>query len=737
MRVSVVICTYNRGDGLAATIDCLELQRYQDFEVVVVNGPSTDHTEEVLARYAGRIRTCHNPQANLSISRNIGIRAAAGEIVAFIDDDALPEPAWLEQAVPEFDDPEVAGVGGVVIDHTGMAMQYVYSGSSRFGEPVFSEVSSFEGNSVPGTACFPYLQGTNALFRRSALARIGLFDEVFDFYLDETDVCCRLVDAGFVLRQLPCAAVHHKYLPSDRRNEARVVTRWDSIVRNHVYFGYRHALVDADELEVLDRALRFVEYAVGDARYHEELGVVPPGHVARTREACGAALSEGISLGREARCRSDVAVELPADQEFVPFGPHPVDRLRILLVSSGYPPALTGGISRFIADVAPELARAGHEVRVITRAVDVERVDLERGVWVHRIDPAEPPGLVLEAPHHVDGFASAVVAELERISAWWMPDVVYGPLWDVETLGIARTHSSVPVVVMLATPVAEVAEHEGWTDRSHPAHATYLAMTRLEREMLARATIIHGISDAVVETYRHLYPGAVVGSRLRIAHIGRGDDVGRRDPAISSGVIGSGASHAVVLFVGRLEPRKGIDVFLDACATLLAERPTLRIRVAGADDRPGPDGRSYRDAWAARAGSDAAAIEFLGETDDDVLAELMDEATVVVMPSRYESFGLVVVEAMMHGRAVVASRIGGISELVDDGVTGLLVPVGDADALAAALAKIVDDPDLAHRLGQSGRLRFVDRLTAEAAATRLIAVLRDAIGTRRHGGPAG
>ena len=90
MRVSVVICTLNRADALAATLECLRLQHHDDFEVIVVNGPSTDGTAERLASLDGAIRRLDNPERNLSRSRNLGVAAAAGELVAFLDDDAVP-----------------------------------------------------------------------------------------------------------------------------------------------------------------------------------------------------------------------------------------------------------------------------------------------------------------------------------------------------------------------------------------------------------------------------------------------------------------------------------------------------------------------------------------------------------------------------------------------------------------------------------------------------------------------
>lgn len=720
MRVSVVICTYNRAVGLSETIACLRLQRYRDFEVVVVNGPSTDGTAEYLRSLGDEIKNVDNPAANLSSSRNIGIRASAGDIVAFIDDDALPEPTWLEQAVPWFGDEAVAGVGGIVLDHTGMALQYRYSAATRFGEATFSDVAPYDRLCVPGAATFPYLQGTNSLFRRSALAEIGLFDEVFDFYLDETDVCCRLVDAGYLLKQIADAPVHHKYLPSARRNEAKVVTNWYSIVRNFVYFGYRHALVSASEVDVYRKALEFVENVERDARYHEDMGVVPSGHVAEAVEACGKAISAGAALGRE---RADLRLE-PAQLdggEFVPFGTDQADdALRIVLVSSGYRPNLTGGISRFISDVAPELARLGHEVRVFTRSATTSTVDLEDGVWVHRLVPSGVPGLLPDAPTAIDGFATAVSEELERVAAWWAPHLAYGSLWDVELLGLARSHVDLVVVPMLATPVAEVAEHEGWTNPEHTAHGAFLRLIALERELLGRANAVHAISDAIVATFERLYPDAVQPGTVRVAHIGRADD--------RSGTADQPSTPPMVLFVGRLEARKGIDTFLDAVASLVANDEMLRVVVAGDGSRLGPGGETYEFAWRAAKHRGGERVEFVGAVDDDTLSRLIQESRVVVMPSRYESFGLVVVEAMMHSRAVVASNVGGIPEIVLPGVTGILSAVGDVRDLASAISSLVDDADLARTMGAAGRARFDAHLRSDMAARRLVDVLFGVVG---------
>ena len=105
---SVVINTYNRAYVTGDALSALRYQSFSGFEMVVVNGPSTDCTELVLSRYLGQIKLRKIAVANLGVSRNAGIQAAAGDIVAFLDDDAVPDPNWISTGLLPFSDPAVA-----------------------------------------------------------------------------------------------------------------------------------------------------------------------------------------------------------------------------------------------------------------------------------------------------------------------------------------------------------------------------------------------------------------------------------------------------------------------------------------------------------------------------------------------------------------------------------------------------------------------------------------------------
>lgn len=177
-----------------------------------------------------------------------------------------------------------------------------------------------------------------------------------------------------------------------------------------------------------------------------------------------------------------------------------------------------------------------------------------------------------------------------------------------------------------------------------------------------------------------------------------------------------------LLCLGRLVPVKGHHVLLEAVADARAALPSLTLDVAGSGPLAGDLRRAAEELGIAEA------VRFLGHVSPP--REAIERAAAVVVPSRGEGFGMVALEAMERGRAVVASAVGGLPEIVDDGVTGLLVPPGDPRALAAALVEIGSDLDRARRLGAAGRARAVERFAAERCVEGTEEVYRSALERR-------
>lgn len=169
-----------------------------------------------------------------------------------------------------------------------------------------------------------------------------------------------------------------------------------------------------------------------------------------------------------------------------------------------------------------------------------------------------------------------------------------------------------------------------------------------------------------------------------------------------------------LLAIGRLIPIKGFDVLLEAFAQARAKLPSLTLEIAG-------DG-ALRERLEASAGD---GVTFLGRVDP--IGPAIERAAVVVVPSRGEGFGMVALEAMERGRAVIASAVGGLPELVAPGETGLLVPAECPDALAAAIVELCSDLDRVRALGLNGRARALDLFGEERSVSSIEMIYRAAL----------
>jgi len=273
--ISVVVNTVDRAASLALTLEALERLDYPQFEVVVVNGPSTDHTGEVLDRWRGRIKLGHCPDRNLSESRNIGIALASGEVVAFIDDDAYPDPAWLDRLNEAYEDPEVGGAGGPVYSHTGYDIQAWVNFADRLGHVWDNKQRDVDRDALlafPLSREFITLIGTNSSFRRDALLDVGGFDEDFVYFLDETELCCRLIDRGYVLRHVDDGFVYHKFLPNDIRKDNRVFRDGFQILKSRFYMALKHGARTNSFLEVCESIVHAVDTLRGHFEEYVESG---------------------------------------------------------------------------------------------------------------------------------------------------------------------------------------------------------------------------------------------------------------------------------------------------------------------------------------------------------------------------------------------------------------------------------------------------------------------------------
>ncbi|HKF73768.1 MAG TPA: glycosyltransferase [Stellaceae bacterium] len=733
---SIVINTDNRADSLARTLESLRHLDYDDFEVCVVCGPSPDGTAEVLEPWRDKIKVEHCPMRNLAVSRNIGIALAAGDIVAFIDDDAVPEAEWLRDLAGAYEAPEIDAAGGFVHDHTGVAYQWRYGTTNRLGETKLDWKRATPELNVAGASSFPTLLGTNCSFRRRILIGLGGFDEEYEYYLEETDLCCRLIDSGGKIAQIAGAIVHHELAPGGRRTERRRLRYWYPTVKNKIYF----ALVNGRAHHNLPETLRDVTLFIDDYRAALErdiaTGEQTEADLARFHAEVARAWGEGLTrglAGHRQLLRPETLSRYASP--FLPFdAPVPVGgRKTFCFLTQHHPPAPMGGIARSVPRLARAIAALGHHAHVLTRATEHDSVDFGDGVWVHRIvpRPAAPPALSkgLTVPQGIWNHAAAMLGGVERIAAHRPVECVYAPLWDCEGVAILLD-SRFPLVVEIHTPMHTVVSSQTrlQTDAAFMASVAKPIMA-LEKRLLSDAAGLRGNSHAIAREIERSY-GVILGPRLRV--IPHAIEDWRDSPFVAPAPLPPGSIR--LLFVGRLEPRKGIDVLLSAAIPLLARFPRAHLDIVGDDTLAGPEGRTYRAMFAADSAYAGIRdrVRFHGEVGEDRLRGFYRACDVFVAPSRFESFGLILLEAMMFAKPVVCCRAGGMPEVVVEGETGLLAEPGDAASLERSLARLIEDPALREKLGDAGRCRYEARFMPERMAKEVAAFLIDkAVAHRR------
>ena len=355
----------------------------------MVNGPSTDNTEEVLDNYKTKIKIGKCDLPNLSISRNIGICMAEGDIVAFIDDDAIPEPEWLEQLEEGYTSEEVGGVGGFVYDHTGYNFQYQYCNVNRFGNPEFNPSKSYSEYNFPFSFKIPHLLGCNSSFSKKVLQEIKGFDEEYEYFLDESDVCMRIVDKGYTIVSVPNAFVHHKYAPSHIREENKIIKHHFPIIKNTIYYSIKNAK-EYDSLEIiLKNNFNIIENHRNGVKCAIENNHLPSDYLEKFEVDMKKAVEIGVKRGIEGSRLNALITKIKQKKYKTSFKKFevtiPENQKSIVLVTQDFPPNHNGGIASFNKDLAESLAKLGHVVHVITKSSDINKVDFENNVWVHRI----------------------------------------------------------------------------------------------------------------------------------------------------------------------------------------------------------------------------------------------------------------------------------------------------------------------------------------------------------------
>lgn len=701
--VSVVICTYNRGKYLERCIKSLKSQSYSNFEIIVVNGPSIDETDTILKKYPD-IKIIFQRELNgLSIARNLGVEACAGEIIAFIDDDAMADKNWIRYLVDGYTDEYIGGVGGPVLDITGKNYQFKNGFISRYGIPSFYNDHDLNYNQ-PDAKFFNYIMGTNSSFKKSVLYKVGLFDSDIKYYLDETDLCVRIIKSGYTIKHVENAIVFHEMAEGYNRTSTYDLN-WREIIKNVIYFILKNFPGELESYTIRPIGALFCwsKYFICLSLKREisinQLIII---YFKLIKGAI-----DGYKDGVVANSiRSNSLYDFDSNNKHI----------KICLLSQEFSNNCNGGVCRYTYDLANGLAKMGNEVHVISRSEKDYGYEYKDGnVFVHRIVSASmeslPIGLTISKKNL--SYSYSAWSKLRELKKRFGIQIVEAPLWDAEGFVLSLV-KNILFVVRIETPLFKVAEIQGWQHTTDQKIANWM-----EGETARRADKVITISKAI---------GALISENHRIAQE-RMElcPLGIEIPDENSLLINRKTDILSILFVGRLEKRKGIDTLFKAIPLIVDKVPNARFIIVGKDTNLSMGGGSYKDYLLDNLDKNYHnKVTLTGYVDNNELSEFYRQCDIFVAPSLYESFGLIYLEAMAWGKPVIGCRIGGIPEVIEDGVTGILVPPEDEVSLANAIIRIVKE-DLIEDFGRNGRKRVENNFTINKMVKNTCKIYKDVI----------
>jgi glycosyltransferase involved in cell wall biosynthesis/GT2 family glycosyltransferase len=694
---SIVVCTYNRGKYLDRCIQSLRRQSYQRTEIIIVNGPSTDETDTILQQYDHVVIIRQQQLNGLSYARNLGIKAAKGEIIAFIDDDAVADENWLRFLVEGYSDSTISGVGGLVYGPGQTHYQFDNGVIDKCGIPdaIRPPDKKIKDNE------FRIFMGTNCSFRKSVLFEVGGFDPYFRYYHDESELCVRIVNAGYHLLYKRDAYVVHDMVEGHNRKSPYDLN-WSEIVKNVIYFTMKNFGNEIQSytiwplrssyvwlkrflLEYIDKKISFCHLAQIENNMVKGILI---------------GYRDGVTFNIHMKNKRQNFIASISDENLVNIikqdgGSTGMSRLKIAYLSQEYTKNCTGGNCVHTKNLAHGLARLGHEIHIIAISERPHAYDYMEGpVYVHKIVPESIDFLELSDAMNVSkkniAFSYSAAQKVLELKEKFGLQVVEAPLWDAQGF-VTSLIKPVPLVIRLVTPLSKFVEIQGWQVTKDLKLANWL-----EGETIRRATKNIAISKNIAKLIMNQHSI----SKNNIAYGVLGIDLPGEEQLKRSQEKG----QYDILFVGRLERRKGIDTLFRAIPAIIDVVPAARFTIVGKDTNLAPNGGSYQEYLVRNLDKRFHKyVNFVGFVSAETLQDYYKKADVFVAPSLYESFGQIYIEAMAWGKPVIGCDAGGIPEVIANGETGFVISPGDEHELSEKVISLLENNAMRIEMGQNAR----------------------------------
>jgi glycosyltransferase involved in cell wall biosynthesis len=654
--ISVVICAFTeeRLEVMTEALDSLRRQTHPAREIVLVIDHAPELLDEARRRWPDVTVVPNRERQGLSGARNSGVAETGGEVVAFLDDDAIAAEDWLERLAAAYADPRVLGAGGTV------RPRWV-EGKPGWFPPEFDWVVGCTHSGMPQTLePVRNLVGANMSFRRRPLLDVGGFSHelgrvgTLPVGCEETDLSIRVhqrwPEAEIVYD--PAAAVEH-VVPPARGKVRYFIDRCRAEGRSKAVLS---GMVGTEDGLSSERSYVRRTLPLGVLR---DLGAVFKG------DFSGPSRAAMIFVGLAATTADYLRVRTGLAEPDETAAAHPSSNggaPRVLMVTPRSPLA-QGGVERHVLEVSTRMAAAGVHVEVICTDPDAEHA----GEQTH------------------EGVRIRTLRAWPRGRDWYLAPGIWRAMsrekWDL--VHVQSYHTLVAPLAMLRALTLRlpyvVTFHGGGHSLEHRNRARGLQM-RMLRPLLRRAARLVAIARFEIEQY-----GAALGvPPERFVFIPNGTDLSFSDGDVTAGE----PAVPTLASIGRLERYKGHHRVLEAFPLVLERHPEARLLIVG----KGPYEEDLRRRVEELGLTESVEVTSVPPGDPKGMAALLGGVSLVILMSEFESHPLVALEAAAARRRLLVADAGGLSEIAADGF-GRAIPLDSTPGqIAAAALEELDKP---------------------------------------------
>lgn len=723
-------------------MESLHDQSYTNYEIIVVNGPSTDETDNVLKRYSN-IKVILQKELNgLSFARNLGIRVSKGEIIAFIDDDAVANVDWIKLIASSYTDSKIGGVGGLVYGPGKTHFQFDNGVIDKCGIP--DAIRNLDKTVKKGE--YSIMMGTNCSFRKSVIYEVGGFDPYFRYYHDESELCVRVIKAGYTIMYQRDAFVVH-YMVEGHNRKSPYDLNWSEIVKNVIYYTMKNFGDEAQSyttrpacsmylwlkrfrINYTNREISFgqftricIEVIKGSMRGYKDGVIVNFTNNEKNKNFIREIPEDMIMLNEPSK-DLEKSRKIPDEEGNV----KDFSCLKIAYISQEYSNDCGGGNCFHTKNLSYGFTNWGHQVHVIALSEKQYDYDyMDDGVHVHKVIPHPVDFLNLAEDMHVSkkniAFSYSATLKLFELKKKFGIQIVEAPLWDAQGF-VSSLTCPVPLVVRLVTPLCKFVEIQGLTIIKDLKLANWL-----EGETLRRSDLLIAISSNIgnLISEHHNIPNMMITY----------GPLGIKLPDKNLLNTSQQNEKLNILYVGRLEKRKGVETLFRSIPQVVEKVPNVTFTIAGNDTDLTPAGESYKKYILTNLDNKYHKyINFTGFVTSEKLQNLYRFCDIFVAPSLYESFGQIYIEAMAWGKPVIGCNVGGVPEVIENGNTGFVITPNDDKELAERIIEL-EDKDLRRRMGLSGREKVEKNFSIENMVANTYNIYTQVINGRKKGAPKG